>query len=136
MIFGLNNESFIDLDHYDPFIKYLAFDYPIPYGLKMVVTTKQTVLPETPLRPRYTFTQYLYFGMMKNKDVVALQDILKYEGFMSKKVLSTGNFLEITAEALYRWQVAHSVTNIAELDRLKGESCGPKSRAVLNQIYG
>lgn len=68
-------------------------------------------------------------------DVIALQDILKYEKFMASNIQSTGYFGSITAEAVYKYQTAHGVASQAELDSLKGRVVGPATRTSLNKNY-
>lgn len=88
-----------------------------------------------PEKPSHKFVTPINFGMKKNKDVIALQDILKYEGFFPKEIPSTGNYLQITAHSLLKWQKAHDVAPIQELEKLAGKYVGPKTRAMLNQLY-
>lgn len=86
-------------------------------------------------KPKHTFNKPLKYGMRKDADVVALQEILKYEGIMPTTIPSSGNYLDLTATAVLKWQRAHAVAPEAELAALKGRTLGPKSRAVLNSLY-
>ena len=68
-------------------------------------------------------------------DVVALQNILKYEGRFPANVASTGYYGSITAKAVYNFQVAHQVASLSELNSLGGRRVGPKTIKALNEIY-
>lgn len=100
-------------------------------GMYFIVDTP----PVDNKKPKYTFTKPLAYGMKGNSDVVALQDILKYEGVMPATIPSTGNYLDLTAKAVLVWQRKHAVAPEEELAALKGRTIGPKSRAVLNSLY-
>jgi peptidoglycan hydrolase-like protein with peptidoglycan-binding domain len=86
-------------------------------------------------RPSHHFSKVLEFGM-QDDDVIALQDILKFEGYFPFNIDSTGYFGAITADALYKWQKKHSVAELSELDGLKGRRVGDKTIQSLNEIYG
>lgn len=51
-------------------------------------------------KPLYDFKEPLAYGLMNNPDVVALQNILKYENCMSSSIPSTGNYLQATKAAV------------------------------------
>lgn len=87
-----------------------------------------------PSKPKYTFNVDLEKGQ-RGADIVALQDILKFEGCFPKNVDSTGYYWSETAKAVYKFQVKHKVADMAELDALKGNRVGAKTRAKLNQLY-
>lgn len=86
-------------------------------------------------KPKHTFTVNLSYNMMGNPDVMALQDILKYEAFFPKEITSTGNFLTITAKAVQAWQVAHKIYDYAKETDLRNIRVGPKTIAALNTLY-
>lgn len=92
--------------------------------------------PQELPKPKHRFNRTLTFGMVNNADVRAFQDILKHEGLFPKNVVSTGNYLQITAKAILAWQKNHDVAPLAELEFLKGRRCGPKTIARLNELYG
>jgi len=85
-------------------------------------------------KPKHTFTKYLTYGLRVDKDVVALQDILKHVGYMSRDIPSTGNFLQLTAKAVVAWQVANGMDDFANAP-LSSVRVGPKSVALLNKLY-
>lgn len=68
-------------DHYDPMEKRLAWDYPIPYAVKGVITLKKQA-PPAPPKPSYVFTRPLKKGM-SGEDVAMLQKALKSLGFFT-----------------------------------------------------
>lgn len=68
-------------------------------------------------------------------DVVALQEILKYEGLFPTNVASTGYYGSMTAKAVLAFQRKYRVASEAELTKLKGEYVGEKTRAKLNELY-
>jgi hypothetical protein len=85
-------------------------------------------------KPQYTFTVSLEFGQT-NADIVALQNILKYEGLFPNNAASTGYYGAITAKGVYDFQVKRHVAPIPELDLLQGKKVGPKTINVLNGLY-
>lgn len=96
---------------------------------------RDTEATPDPVRPRHTFTRTLEYGVMGDTDVARLQDILKHEGLFPTTVQSTGNYLQITAKAVYNWQVKHGVASQAELDTVQGRIVGPKTIKKLNELY-
>lgn len=70
-------------------------------------------------------------------DVKKLQDMLRYEGLFPTNIPSTGYYGGLTADAVYKWQVKHSVAPLSELNAIvpKGGSFGPKSRDKANAMY-
>lgn len=71
-------------------------------------------------------------------DVIALQDILRYEGVFPQNVQSTGYYGSTTSKAVYNYQVKHNVAPLSELNSIvpKGGRVGQKTLASLNSIYG
>lgn len=104
---------------------------------------------QNPNIPSYTFSKNLTFipldamgnisDPIKNEsqkaDVIGLQNILKYEGFFPINVDSTGYYGSITAKHILAFQKKYKVDTDANLDALMGRSVGPKTIAVLNQMY-
>ena len=102
-------------------------------------------------RPTYTFTKPLEFIPLdedgniplskkheaQSQDVIALQNILKFEGLFPSNVQSTGYYGATTARAVYNWQVKHNVASLAELDSVvpKGGRVGSKTITSLNDFY-
>ncbi len=82
---------------------------------------------------KHKFTTPLRLGMRNNQDVRALQDRLKQDGFLNKNIPSTGNYLQLTAQAVYRFQVANNIAPLDELNRLGGRTVGPKTLQFLNK---
>lgn len=74
-----DNATFI-YDHYDPMHKKLAWDYPIPWAVKGVLSVK-VPKPKTD-KPVFTFTKTLQRGS-KGLEVEMLQKALKYLGFFT-----------------------------------------------------
>lgn len=93
---------------------------------------------EAPVKPRYTFSRALEFSatFKTDPDVVALQDILKYEGLFPANIDSTGYYGAITAKAVDAFQRRYAVAPTSELDALKGKRVGGKTIAKLNELYG
>lgn len=92
-------------------------------------------LPEDSAKPKHTFFQQLPYGLRNNTDVVALQNILKYEGCMDKTVPSTGNYLNITAAAVLKMQIKNEIDILPNLIALQGKNVGPKTLAYLAKAY-
>lgn len=86
-------------------------------------------------KPLHKFKNILSYGLMKNPDVKALQDILKFEGLFPASLTSTGNYLEITSKSVLNWQKKHNVASLEELNGLYGRRCGPKTISKLNELY-
>lgn len=92
----------------------------------------------TPNKPRHTFNVNLTWSPTPkygNADIIALQDILKYEGLFPANVESTGYYGSITAKAVLAFQRKYQVGSEAELASLEGKLVGTKTRAKLNQLY-
>lgn len=121
-------------DHYFKFKKVLDGTYPLICALRGVLSIKTT--PEPTKKKLYYFTTDLHYKSPLNvqKDVVDLQDCLKKLGFMSKAVTSTGYYGDITAKAVYDFQIKYKVSDIVELERIQGRVVGPRTRAKLNEI--
>lgn len=99
-------------------------------------------------KPYYTFTKTLEFiplnekGEISNpikhaeqaKDVVWLQDILKFDGVFPKNITSSGYYGAITSDAVYSFQKKYKVADDSLL--FEGTIVGPKTRAKLNALYG
>lgn len=67
--------------------------------------------------------------------VVALQDILKFEGKFPSNVKSTGLFWTVTANAVKAWQLAHGFTDFAGTTDPRIIQFGPKSVALARTLY-
>lgn len=89
-----------------------------------------------PPAPKYTFKVNLEYGMMNNLDVRALQNILKYEGFMSKDTPTTGNYLSLTATAVKKYQLAYGLVTQWHATVYGGKYCYEITRAHLNRKFG
>lgn len=120
--YGLNGQRIISEDYL-----YKRFDEAMYFIKDSLVTT--------PSKPKYDFKKILTYGMMREKDVKALQDILKYEGLFSTSIESTGNYLQLTAKSVLEWQKKHKVASTSELNYLAGRRCGSKTIKVLNSLY-
>jgi hypothetical protein len=88
----------------------------------------------TPPKPTYNFTKTLKKGD-RGGDIVALQNILKFEGLYPTNVESTGYYWSITSKAVYEFQKKHKVASMQELDSLQGNLVGQKTLEKLNQLY-
>lgn len=145
--FGLNGQRVITEDFFKARNWFAA--YPINFAFDDQTQPQPQPSPG-PAKPKYTFTKPLVFILWdsaknqpanfvlhKNQksDVVALQDILKYEGHFPANVMSTGYYGSITAKAVYAFQVAHKVASLSELDSLRGRRVGEKTIKALNEIY-
>lgn len=122
--------------------------YAMNYKFYDQTQPSPTPVPVDP-KPIYTFSTALEFipldsngnisDLAKNaaqeKDVIALQNILKYEGCMPINVGSTGYYGAITAKAVLKFQVKYSVASAQELASLAGRRVGPKTIDVLNMRY-
>ena len=143
--FGLNGQRVITEDFFRARNWFAA--YPINFAFD---DQTQPQPQPVPVKPKYAFTKPLVFILWDNAknqpanmalhesqktDVVALQNILKYEGHFPSNVTSTGYYGSITAKAVYAFQVAHKVAPLSELDSLRGRRVGEKTIKALNEIY-
>jgi len=87
------------------------------------------------VKPQHNFLKVLTFGM-KDPDVAALQDVLKYEGLFPTNVDSTGLYGAVTAKGVLAFQKKYKVAPDSELDPLGGRRVGVKTLAKLNELYG
>jgi hypothetical protein len=87
-------------------------------------------------KPTYTWSKFLYFGMKADRDVEALQAVLKYEGLFPQASDCTGNYLEVTRKGVLAFQRKYSVAPEATLITLNGRKVGPLTVAKLNELYG
>lgn len=69
-------------------------------------------------------------------DVIALQNILKFEGLFPISTDSTGYYGAMTAKAVDAFQRKHAIDFTAELDKLMGKRVGNKTLTKLNALYG
>lgn len=118
-------------DHYLKFKKQLVIDHPIICAIRGVLLVRK----ETPnYQTSYHFTTDLRYKD-RNLDVEKLQKCLIELGYISKSVNATGYYGDITADAVYRFQVEHNVSDMFELNRLEGKVVGVKTRAKLNRMF-
>jgi hypothetical protein len=132
----LISEIFDDYDHYEPFCKRLSGDYCIPYAIKGLVTVKPDV-PQAqpdPMAFHHQFNTDMEFKQ-SSPEIAALQMALKIDGCFPEKVLCTGNYLEITRQAVKKFQIKYKVASWWELLTVNGRRVGPKSRKALNSLY-
>ena len=66
------------------------------------------------------------------KDIQMLQDKLKSLGLFPSNLPSTGYYGNITAKAVYAFQVKYNVDNMTVLNSLKGRKVGSKTLSTLN----
>jgi len=119
---GINGQRLISEDFHKARNFFAA--YPINFQFDVSTTVK----------PSYTFTRTLYYGMQNDPDVKALQDALKYFGTFPTNTESTGNYFGVTSKAVYDWQVKYQVAPQEELNSLQGRVFGPKSIQKMNEL--
>lgn len=84
-------------------------------------------------RPRYTFNVDMFFDPKApvtygNPDVIALQNVLKYEGLFPTNVESTGYFGSVTRKSVADFQAKYGIAPVEGY-------AGRKTRAKLNELY-
>lgn len=91
---------------------------------------------ENPTPTNYKFEKILEFGERDTlrKDIEELQNKLKKLGFFPSNIASSGYFGQITANAVYAFQVRYNVAILQELNQLKGRRVGAKTLDALNKI--
>lgn len=111
----------------EDFLKVRHFYAAYPINFKMAQQ------PD-PNKPHYTFNvnrvlKYIPGGVVRygDKDIIALQNVLKYEGLFPLNVESTGYFGTYTKSALAKWQTKHFL----KPDGIAGKNTFTK----LNQLY-
>lgn len=116
------------LDHYEPFLKELAWPYYIPYAIKGVVTEK----PEKPVQVpfSYEYRVNLRMGMPASPEVRKLQEGLQYLGYMPKGIF--GPYGPQTTFAVAKLQAANAIKD----PEGAGVNFGPKTRAAINRALG
>jgi len=80
----------------------------------------------------FTTFDYPLEYKMENEEVRRLQRYLKAKGFFPQNKEVTKFYGNITAKAVYDFQVAHNVASLAELNQLKGRRVGAKTLQVIN----
>ena len=99
-------------------------------------TPEPTPTP-VPGKPKYTFTKDLEYIPSApitygDKDVVALQDCLRYEGCFPVNSQSTGYFGSVTKASVGKFQVKYGIASAGDAGFGR---CGPKTRAKLNALF-
>jgi hypothetical protein len=104
-------------------------------GHFMTFAFEEGVPPVLDTKPRYRFSRDLAFTTIvtADPDVVALQNVLKYEGLFPANTDSTGYFGAITRIAVGKFQLKHGIV-LSENDPGFGK-VGPRTRAIINSIY-
>jgi hypothetical protein len=147
--FGLDGQRVITEDFFK--VRNWFAAYPINFAFDDQTQPQPQPQPQpTPVKPKYTFTKPLVFipwDSAKNQpanlalhesqkaDVIALQNILRYEGHFPANVSSTGYYGSITAKAVDSFQRAHQVAPLSELNSLRGRRVGEKTIKALNERY-
>ena len=88
---------------------------------------KNDGLPNQP-KPQHFFKRDLYYGMKRDPEVMILQECLAHLKFFPNDVDFTGNFYNITRNAVKAFQSAHGI------DPVKG-FVGPITRSKLNNLF-
>lgn len=122
--YGQAGQRIIDEDFFKARNWFAA--YPIAFKFD---DQQQNVDPSK--KPAYTFNKDLEFGMT-DKDVTALQDVLRYEGTFPSNTQSTGYFGAVTKASVAKFQEKYKIAS--SKDPGYGR-CGPKTRAKLNELY-
>lgn len=68
----------------------------------------------------------------RHGDIVRLQQFLQSKGFFPSDVECTGYYGNITALAVYNFQIANAVASPVELNQLKGKRVGQKTLTSIN----
>jgi len=87
-----------------------------------------------PVKPKFLFLRNLEYGMKNDPDVKELQKILIYEGLL--QALPTGNYLELTAQAVKQYQLKYGLVTKWQAFTYQGKYVYEITRAHLNKKYG
>ncbi len=126
---GLNGVGYFFYDEYSQFIieSVTAVDLPNDW-LEHVHD-----LPK-PGAFTHNFQAPLKYGD-KGEEVKALQMALYIDGELKVDPSIFGNYLGQTAKAVMAFQSKYNIATPAEIEAIAGKSAGPKTRAVLNQLF-
>lgn len=70
----------------------------------------------------------------KSAEVKRAQDFLKAKGIFPNNQESTGLYGNITADAVYAFQIRYAVADLSELKQLKGRRIGQKTLDAMNKL--
>ena len=98
----------------------MNFKYAIP---------NQVIIPKGSM----TFPRVMNYGET-SEDIKNLQKKLMSLSLFPVNIPTTGYYGNVTAKAVYNYQVRYNVAPIAELNYLKGRTVGPKTLAALNTL--
>lgn len=131
---------FINVDHYQPFVKKLAQDYPLPWIKKGLVIFKKDSPTPIPTEKKLTYKfDFRRDGqiMLGQRSVVVkvLQTALFLLGFLKENQI-TGFYWYGTKDAVYRWQKQYGVGSPQEIEAQQGRYFGPKGMQKMNEIFG
>lgn len=79
------------------------------------------------------FKTILLYGQ-NNNEVKRVQDFLKAKGLFPSNQDSTGLYGNITADAVYAFQIRYNVASLLELKSLKGKRIGQKTLDAMNKL--
>lgn len=103
-------------------------------GYVLDLSNKRDVQKPQPNKPWFKFTRVLTFGS-RGPDVVALQNILKFEELFPQNVQSTGLLAQITAKSIKAWQLKHGIMDFVNVTDMRKIRVGDKTIKKLNEIY-
>lgn len=83
---------------------------------------------------KHNFQVSIHFGD-KGDEVKALQTALYNDGELKVNPAIFGNFGPLTQAALKAFQYKYNIATPAEIEAVDGKSCGPRTRAVLNNLF-
>lgn len=99
---------------------------------------KKEEAPANMTKPVYTFTKPLAFSPVVNygnPDVIALQNVLKYEGLFPLNTESTGWYGAVTVKAVADFQKKYAVASPEVLKQNGGRLVGNLTLKKLNELY-
>lgn len=122
--------TFYIFDQYEPHLKTLSSDYYIPYITQGVVS----IVPE---RPRADWTHAFAFDLDfgdYGEEIKNLQRALVKLGYLEPKYI-TGNYLNLTANAVLRFQIDKKVAWLPIIFWYGGHHFNIKSRMAMNRVF-
>ncbi len=106
--------------------------------IKNCVRDAGTIIPAptiTPGKPVHIFSKVLIFGMINDPEVKVLQDCLTYFGyFPADTQYHSGNYLQMTARAVKKWQVANNLLDFQYETDVRKVVFGNKSIVKMNSL--
>lgn len=126
---GYSGDFKLQYQEYQKFLFDILVYTDIPEDLLADARAKTT-------KPEYKWDRDMIYNQKGNADVKALQEVLRYEGFIPGSQPATGNYLDLTRKAVLEYQQRYGVSSLSVLLELNGFRVGSLTRNSLNKNFG